>query len=456
MAEKVPYWHVPVDIGVPTFVMTFEVEPKRVVKNPNFDFGSPYHNGAYLNRLQLSNEHGKAIRGPLLARQEGGRSITLDEEDSNVSIGDTEFATNIKGAGAFMLLPKRSTEWASRYINSKSEEMKSYFCYERARDILFLKDRHWHTLKVRELPNFCGFASAGSGRRRNYTLSLILDEDIDWGKAGPHRPLGGQDMDLAFTALRNSRAVYREELKTRICPVVSIAEITGNPALEQSCCKYTNCVDHIKGIKHAQEIRLLPSNVRISRGVGDIDTASLERDWKKIATSLSENGQDVRGFCENVIRGGIETLFLTQRTAMSTGGDKYSAYTYSDSDPPRDTVVDLKGRTYFVDLESLVQQEASSFWLLQKHTRGAIKDFANLLFAVAKVDDAIKNKVSMGASLIPYIKENYGGLIEKLSPEGISIRILPRDDIIRTHAELGEDAINYELGADNKWRQQIL
>ncbi len=86
MNETVGYWHVPVEQGISNLVMVFQVEPKRTVKNPNFDFSLPYHSGAYLNRLQLSGTTGTVKAGPFLARQEGGRSITLLEDDSRIRL----------------------------------------------------------------------------------------------------------------------------------------------------------------------------------------------------------------------------------------------------------------------------------------------------------------------------------------------------------------------------------
>ena len=126
MNETVGYWHVPVKQGISNLVMVFQVESKRTVKNPNFDFGLSYHSGAYLNRLQLSETTGAVKAGPLLARQEGGRSMTLLEDDSTVKIENVEFGTNVKGAGVLTLIPKRGIAQASRYIRSETSARHSY------------------------------------------------------------------------------------------------------------------------------------------------------------------------------------------------------------------------------------------------------------------------------------------------------------------------------------------
>ena len=320
-------------------------------------------------------------------------------------------------------------------------------------------DEHWHWIKTRSVPDFCGFVN-GSGSRETYIASLLSDEDVDDKRAGPHRPLGGQNLDLAFTALRNSGAVYNEAFKMRVCPVIAVSEIEGVSGLEQICEKDGRCRKPVKGVKYAQEIRLVPSNVRVTNGKGDIDVSPIAQDRKQIAGSLLENSVDVSGFCAHLLKSGIETIFLTQRTAKATKDDKFSAYTYSDANPLRDSPIDITGRMYYADLESLVRQETSSFWLLQDNIKEAVNQFTDLLMHAALLELQAKKiftETYNSRYVCKFIKENYKDLVEAALPEGITMRFLPENRAIRTHAELGEDAINLEADWNyDRYRQVIL
>ncbi len=120
----------------------------------------------------------------------------------------------------------------------------------------------------------------------------------------------------------------------------------------------------------------------------------------------------------------------------------------------------MTGRMYYADLESLVRQEASSFWLLQNNTKKAVDQFTDLLVYTALLELQAKTpfpETYDSRYVHKFIKENYKDLVGAALPEGITMRFLPYDRAIRIHAELGEDAINLEADWNHdRYRQIIL
>ena len=427
MGVKIPYWNLQGDKNQ-YFLMEYGIIPKRVIENPHFKDISPYSKRAFVSRLQVPQRLRNEVSGPLLARQEGGRTMTFAEEDSIVRINESEFSINVKGSG---MLATAMQIYDPIY----------YYDYKNLID----GSSHWHTLLDRTLPEYLGFKT-DFNPRTTPLFSIITKEDIDSDAAGPHRPLGGQNLDLAFTALRNSDSLYSNTLDMLICPTISVSELDEDVILDPICPKTGEepCRKNVKNIKYAQEIRLLPSNIRPTPGEYDLGIYPLTNDFidGKLSKSLKDNGIDKGEFCDNFIRTSSDIHFLTHRAAKPAENGLYKTYIYSDANPERDSPIDMTGRMHFADLESIAPVEMSPLLLQMKETQWSAGAFLREVSRVVGLEHG--GKVVFNDPL-NIIAKNYKKRIEDVLPEGISIRFLPAEDKAVIHSELGGEQVNFEI-----------
>ena len=310
MQEKVSYWdgghdermcadevYIPKSLARNKQILS-TIEPKRVFPNGDFAnfikpdvFGKAHIPSSLLELLGLKEKELKQEE----ARVEGGRSATL--EASFVTIGNQEFAVNVKGCGSIELVyPSFSQNgYMPRYAN-----------------------------KLKHLTN-----------GRETLMAVITNRSMGYG-----RPFGGQNLDLALNALSNSDSVYSRQLKMRICPLASVVSIPKSYGIKDLC--WQSQVP--ASTAYAQEIRLLPSNVRLN---------SEDRGIRSLCGALDQiSGSEEERFQENLVRDLFEQAFISIRTLQKTD-EGYSAFKLDDVDPAKDSVIAKNGNAYFADLEGV-------------------------------------------------------------------------------------------------------
>lgn len=160
-------------------------------------------------------------------------------------------------------------------------------------------------------------------------------------------PYGGQGLQHATTAMKVSEMADLTSIHGfRIAPLAKIVVL---PEELETEIKKVYWYRKFRG-RIVQEIRLVPSNIRIyfhagSTIGGDVssifDLFGIDADYKALA------------FLKNFVKSGIAYLSLFVRTIASNIDGTYSGLDFSDVWLDKDAVLAPDGTIYFVDLEGL-------------------------------------------------------------------------------------------------------
>ena len=160
-------------------------------------------------------------------------------------------------------------------------------------------------------------------------------------------PYGGQGLEHAATALRVSEMADLTSIHGfRVAPVLKIVFLP--PDLENEIKKifwYRRF-----GGKMVQEIRLVPSNVRIYFHAGSTVGGNIHSIFDLFGLDNDDKAVD---FLKNFVKSGIAYLTLFPRTIKRNEDGTFSGLDYYDVWLDKDAVLAPDGTIYFVDLEGL-------------------------------------------------------------------------------------------------------
>lgn len=239
----------------------------------------------------------------VIAEQEGGRSSTLERF---LSVGDQQFVMNVKGTGARIWRGKNNLKFYGSLSHLNRKE------YGRLRDVV---------------------------NKKKAAFAITNEEDY-FG-----RPIGGQRYDWAKDDINLSDGAFSRFLGMYICPVLSISKIP-----EEAVVRTNFGYPIVNGI--AQELRLLPSNIRLAddRGISRL------RDVKhEIPKTKPEK------FIHNLCKTATQIVTMPARLAEpfpSNSPDKlYSTLEFDGVYASKDGVIAEDGKMYLADLEGVTPWE---------------------------------------------------------------------------------------------------
>ena len=160
-------------------------------------------------------------------------------------------------------------------------------------------------------------------------------------------PYGGQGLQHATTSLKVSEFADMTSINGfRFAPLIMISLLP--PELE-SIIKKIYWYRKFPG-RIVQEVRLIPSNVRIYFHSGSTIGGNVSAIFDKFGIDSDEKAFE---FLRNFVKSGIAYLTLFTRTLRWNGNGTYSGYDFYDVWLDKDAVLAPDGTIYFVDLEGL-------------------------------------------------------------------------------------------------------
>ena len=436
MREITPYWFVRKDN--PYLTKEYLVAPERVFKNQNFSFNSPYLENAYINAVQIPKRPVK--QKSIATRQEGGRSLTIKNKDALFKADKNEWRLNIKGAGAPF----------ERLLSYDRDEYNIYDSVVKGRRVTlpFRNPGHAKDHKLMDRPSGEHTINHPEFFHHGY-FPLITDVDADRGASYMHRPFGGQRFGFALGALKISSLPKKELGDMNVCPILSVVKLDEGSYLKA---EVIDDAERLQNVHYAQEIRLMPSNVRAHSGYYDFGIANLSEDTIAIADSLLKNGIDFGDFKANFIDTAKNIFFLNYNTRKLLDDGRYRYYGQHNSYVLCDTVVDLHGRAYYADLESIGVEESSKSDLLM-YTAGLIytagsgmTDFLLSLFLSAQLNGDAFN--SSSESILREIKETHADSLDSILQGESYLKIYPKEYSVLAHLDLDGSTmdVKYRIG----------
>ena len=160
-------------------------------------------------------------------------------------------------------------------------------------------------------------------------------------------PYGGQGLQHATTSLRVSETADITSIHGfRIAPLVKIVMLPENLEAEiKKIFWYRRFAGRI-----VQEIRLLPSNVRIYFHSGSTIGSNIGSVFDLFG--VDSNDSALR-FLKNFVRSGVAAMTLLTRSIMKNEDGTFTGLDYSDVWLDKDAVLAPDGTIYFVDLEGI-------------------------------------------------------------------------------------------------------
>jgi len=160
-------------------------------------------------------------------------------------------------------------------------------------------------------------------------------------------PYGGQGLEHAATALKVSELAALTSIHGfRVAPVLKIVFLP--PDLENEI-KKIFWYRRFAG-KMVQEIRLVPSNVRIYFHAGSTVGGNIHSIFDLFGLDNNDKAVD---FLKNFVKSGIAYLTLFPRTIKRNEDGTFSGLDFYDVWLDKDAVLAPDGTIYFVDLEGL-------------------------------------------------------------------------------------------------------
>ncbi len=160
-------------------------------------------------------------------------------------------------------------------------------------------------------------------------------------------PYGGQGLEHATTAMKTSEMADLTSINGfRVAPIVKIVFL---PEKLENEIKKIYWYRRFRG-RMVQEVRLVPSNVRIYFHSGSTIGRNVHSIFDLYGIDSNDKAID---FLKNFIRSGIAYLTLFPRTIKSNEDGTFSGLDFYDVWLDKDAVIAPDGTIYFVDLEGL-------------------------------------------------------------------------------------------------------
>lgn len=193
-------------------------------------------------------------------------------------------------------------------------------------------------------------------------------------------PYGGQGLEHATTALRVSEMADITDLNGfRVAPLINIVQVP------------QDIEDKIRRIfwyrqfggKIVQEVRLVPSNVRIFFHSGSTLGSDVGSVFDLFKIETEDSAYD---FLVNFVRSGIAFLTLFTRSMKSNGDGTVSGYDFYDVWLDKDAVLAPDGTIYFVDLEGLEWIQIKESEVAEKIDDQIYRSLYEFMYAYEQID----------------------------------------------------------------------
>jgi hypothetical protein len=299
----IPYWGAKAYIpGGGLERRLYAVTPDELEKNKHFPdiSSSELFDKAYLPAFLLKLAGVDVPSNGLPGQISGGRATTLDDV---FTIDNQEFRVNIKGSSS------------RGHVNPDGFFVSSF----------------WDT----EInPQYKALIEQLLGEER---YADIIADDVH-----AEKPYGGQSLPWALDALELSTSMRPESLDMLICPTISVPTLSKKFMIHNLFYKSRggHYIDEL-----GQELRLLPSNVRLQGDEG------ISRLTPRHITHLKS--KELEEFVHNLITSLLQIATLSVRTCKKVNDLVYTGMVLDDSCVDRDCAIAADGRTYYTDLESI-------------------------------------------------------------------------------------------------------
>jgi hypothetical protein len=251
-------------------------------------------------------------------------------------------------------------------------------------------------------------------------------------------PYGGQGLPHATTALRVSELADLTSIEGfRIAPVVKIAFLPEMlTARLRSIHWYRKFRDRL-----VQEIRLVPSNVRIYFHA----RSTVGQDPGHVFDLFSlDSAAKAHRFEVNFVRSGVALLTLFARTlARDAAREHYSGLDFQDVWLDKDAILAPDGTIFFVDLEGIDSTTVERKDVREKIEDQIFRSLYEFMFAYEQIEGERSRRFgSLGSrkrqfeSLVVESLKNDPFVRTRTDPRGLTLRVLNR---------LGEEPLCYEF-----------
>jgi len=251
-------------------------------------------------------------------------------------------------------------------------------------------------------------------------------------------PYGGQGLRHASTALRVSELADLTSIGGfRIAPVVKIALLPDQLAARiRSIHWYRRYRDPM-----VQEIRLVPSNVRIyfhGRHTVGQDPGHVFDLFRVNSPAAAHR------FELNFVRSGIALLTLFARTMAREGpGDRFSGLDFQDVWLDKDAVLAPDGTVFFVDLEGIDSVSLGRSEVKEKIEDQIFRSLYEFMFAYEQIESERSRRFGAPGSRKRQLE---GIVVEALRDEGfVRPRSGPSGLTLEIRNRAGEESLSYEF-----------
>ena len=194
-------------------------------------------------------------------------------------------------------------------------------------------------------------------------------------------PYGGQGLELAKIALNTSEMANPTSINGfRIAPVIAIVSMERE--LQEKIRELYWYRKYFGDI--VQEIRLLPSNVRLYFHASSTVGNNISKVFDLF--HIDDNMASTR-FMVNFMRSGIAALTAFSRTLKKESGRIYSGLDFFDVWLDKDAVLSSDGTIYFVDLEGVERRYVPEEKITETITDQFYRSLYELMYAYVRIDE---------------------------------------------------------------------
>ena len=193
-------------------------------------------------------------------------------------------------------------------------------------------------------------------------------------------PYGGQGLEHAATALRVSEMADITSINGfRIAPVIRVVPLPEDMEMEL---KKIYWYRRFSG-RIVQEIRLVPSNIRVYFHAGNVIGRNIRRIFDMFRVESNDRAYE---FECNYIRSCIALLTLFPRTMAWKDNGRYTGLDFNDVWLDKDAVISPDGTVYFVDLEGLEERTVDADHVLDKIEEQLHRSLYEFMFAYEQIE----------------------------------------------------------------------
>jgi len=247
-------------------------------------------------------------------------------------------------------------------------------------------------------------------------------------------PYGGQGLDHARIALAVSeRADLTSIAGFRIAPVVKVAQI---PAPLEERIRSIHWFRRFRG-PIVQEIRLVPSNVRIYFHARSTVGTGVRDVFDQFGV---DSGAKALRFETAFLRSTIPLLTLFARTLRLDAADhRYYGLDFHDVWLDKDAVLAPDGTVYFVDLEGVEEEAVDRERVVEKIEDQVYRSLYEFLFAYEQIDGERVRRFGGAAAR----KDQFGSLLATALADDpfVRLRSSPRELALEIRNPLGDEGL---------------